>query len=101
MKMLMVVFRDSLQDEILALLKGCDVKAYTLVQNVAGAGEAGTALGSFASPGVNSMVLVVLPEDQANRSVEALKVYRDGLAEDHPTHKAPIRAFALPCTQVV
>ena len=101
MKMLMVVFRDSLQDEILMLLKDCDVKAYTLVQNVAGAGETGTALGSFASPGINSMLLVVLPQDQADRSVEALKTYRDGLAKEHPAHKVPIRVFALPCAQVV
>jgi nitrogen regulatory protein PII len=101
MKMLMVVFRDSLQDEVLTLLQGCDVKAFTLVQNVAGAGEAGSALGSFASPGINSMLLVVLPPEQADRSVEALKNYRDGLAEDHPTHKVPIRAFVLPCAQVV
>lgn len=101
MKMLMVVFRDSLQDEVIMLLKDCDVKAYTLIQNVAGAGETGTALGSFASPGVNSMLLVVLPKEQADRSVEALKSYRDGLAEDHPAHKVPIRAFVLPCAQVV
>jgi len=101
MKMLMVVFRDSLQDEILTLMKDCDVRGYTLLQNVAGAGETGTALGSFASPGVNSMLLVVLPQEQADRSVEALKAYRDELAKDHPAHKAPIRAFALPCAQVV
>ena len=101
MKMLMVVFRDSLQDEILMLLKDCDVTAYTLLQNVAGAGETGTALGSLASPGINSMLLVVLPQDQADRSVEALKAYRDGLAKEHPAHKVPIRAFALPCEQVV
>lgn len=101
MQMLMVIFRDSLQDEVLMLLKDCDVTAFTLVQNVAGTGEAGSALGSFASPGINSMLLVVLPQEQADRSVEALKIYRDGLAEEHPTHKAPIRAFLLPCAQVV
>ena len=101
MKMLMVVFRDSLQDEVLMLLKDCDVKAYTLVQNVAGAGETGMALGSFASPGVNSMLLVVLSKEQADRSIEALKAYRDGLAEEHPTHKVPIRVFVLPCAEVV
>jgi nitrogen regulatory protein PII len=101
MKMLMVVFRDSLQDEILMLLKDCDVKAYTLVQNVAGAGETGVALGSFSSPGINSMLLVVLPREQADRSVEALQAYRDSLAEEHPAHKVPIRAFVLPCEQVV
>jgi hypothetical protein len=99
--MLMVVFRDALQDEVLMTLKDCDVKAYTLVQNVAGAGETGTALGSFASPGTNSMLLVVLPTEQTDRTVEALKHYRDLLAEEHPAHRVPLRAFVLPCSQVV
>jgi len=101
MQMLIVVFRESLQDEVLTLLQDCDVKAFTLVQNVAGAGETGRVLGSFASPGLNAMLFVVLQKDQAERSVEVLKAFRDGLAEDHPAHKAPIRVFILPCTQVV
>ena len=101
MQMLMVVFRESLQDEVLKLLEDSDIKAYTLVQNVAGAGETGEVLDSFASPGVNSMLIVVLPEKQAERSVEMLKAFRDGLAEDHPAHKAPIHAFLLPCRQVI
>lgn len=101
MQMLMVVFRESLQDEVLTLLQNSDIKAYTLIQNVAGAGETGEALDSFAAPGVNSMLLVGLPEKQVQRSVDLLKAFRDGLVADHPARRAPIHVFLLPCTQVV
>jgi nitrogen regulatory protein PII len=101
MRMLIVVFRESLQDEVLNLLQDCDIKAFTLIQNVAGAGETGQFLGSFAAPGVNSMLLVVLPKEQAERSVEILMAFRDSLANDQPVRKVPIVAFMLPCTQVV
>jgi len=101
MRMLIVVFREGLQDEILTLLQDCDVKAFTLIQNVAGAGETGAALGSYASPGLNSMLIIVLPKEQADRSIQVLKGFCDGIASDHPAHKAPVRAFLLPCTQVV
>src|SRR5262245_51249230 len=101
MRMLIVVFREGLQDEILTLLQDCDVKAFTLIPNVAGAGETGRALGSYASPGLNAMLIVVLPKEQADRSIEVLKAFRSGIASDHPAGKVPVHAFLLPCTQVV
>jgi hypothetical protein len=101
MKMLLIVFRDSLEDEILVLLKELDVKAFTELQKVGGIGETGAAFHSFASPGANSMILTALAEDQAERVVDGLKTFRDQLAQQQKGMKIPLRVFVLPCLQVV
>src|SRR5207244_13502754 len=65
MKMLLIVFRDSLEDEIVVLLKEFSVKAFTELHKVGGTGETGDAFYSCAWPGANSMILTGLAEDQA------------------------------------
>ena len=101
MKMLLIVFRDSLEDEILVLLNQLDVKAFTELQKVGGTGETGAAFHSFASPGVNTMIMTALAEDQADRVVAGLKAFRDQLAKQQQGAKIPLRVFVLPCLQVV
>ncbi|MEW6542224.1 MAG: PG0541 family transporter-associated protein [Nitrospirota bacterium] len=101
MKMLMIVFRDSLTEEVLAFLGEQTIKAYTLVSNVSGVGKTGTAVGSFQSPALNAMVLAALPDEQADRAVRQVKEFRDRLAPDHPAGKVPLHVFVFPCTQVV
>jgi nitrogen regulatory protein PII len=101
MKMVMVVFRDTLKDHMVMFLKERETKAYTLIHEVAGVGETGVATGSFAAPGSNSMILVVLPEKQADRLVEGLKEFRNGLTGDFPSGKVPLHAFVFQCMQAV
>ncbi|OLC42728.1 MAG: hypothetical protein AUH74_03735 [Nitrospirae bacterium 13_1_40CM_4_62_6] len=101
MKMLLIVFRDSLEDEIVVLLKEFNVKAFTELHKVGGTGETGDAFHSFASPGVNTMILTALAEDQAERVVKGLKAFRDQLAKQQQGAKIPIRVFVFPCEQVV
>ena len=101
MKMLLIVFRDSLEDEIVVLLKEFNVKAFTELHKVGGTGETGDAFHSFASPGANSMILTALADDQAERVVEGLKSFRDQLAKQRKGMKIPLRVFVLPCLQVV
>jgi nitrogen regulatory protein PII len=101
MKMLMIVFRESLEEEILRLLKELGVKAFTELPSVVGAGEAGAAFHSFTSPGANSIVLTALSEDQTDRVVKGLHAYRDQLSQRQHGAAIPLRAFILPCEQVV
>jgi nitrogen regulatory protein PII len=101
MKMVMIVFRDALTEQVMALLQERAVKAYTLFPEVSGVGSTGAATGSFSSLGLNSMVLVALPEEQADQVVGQLKVFHDTLANEHPSGKVPVHVFTLPCTQVV
>ena len=101
MKMVMIVFRDSLKDEVLTLLQAREIKAYTLLSEVTGMGQSGVARGNVTSLGFNSLVLVALPDQHADQVIGDLKVFHDGLAEEHPSGKAPVHAFVFPCTQVV
>jgi hypothetical protein len=101
MKMMIVVFRSSLEEEMLHLLKGLDVKALTEAPKVFGMGEAGTAFSSFAWPGFNSLILAALEEEQIRRVITGLQAFRDHrLAQQHGK-KVPIRVFLLPCEQVI
>jgi hypothetical protein len=101
MKMLLIVFRESLEPEILALLKELGVRAFTELPSVVGTGEAGAAFQSFASLGSNSMVLTALADDHAAQVIQGLHAYRDKLTEQQHGAYIPLRVFALPCEQVV
>ncbi len=101
MKMVMIVFRDALTEQVMAKLQTREVKAYTMFPEVSGVGSTGSATGSFSSAGSNSMVLVALPKEQADEVVDELKTFHDTLAHEHPSGKVPLHVFVLPCIQVV
>lgn len=60
MKMLLLAFRQSLEQDLLQLLKKLDVKAFTEALKVFGMGEAGTAYQSLGWPGSNSIILAAM-----------------------------------------
>jgi nitrogen regulatory protein PII len=101
MKMLMMIFRASLEGEVLELLEELGVKAFTELQRVGGAGETGSALDSYDWPGVNTMIFAAMVEDQADRVVQRFKAYRDQRVQEQEGLKLPFRVFVLPCLQVV
>ncbi len=101
MKMIMIVFRESLEEDIRALLGENEVEAFTEMVDVVGKGEAGAAFHSVSWPGLNNMILVALPEVQANRVVAALKTFHDKQVQRERGAKIPMRVFTLPCELVV
>jgi hypothetical protein len=101
MKMLLVIFRESLDEDIRQLLHDLDLKAFTEAPKVLGIGEAGQAADTFAQPGFNSLILSALEDDQARQVIASLKTFRDELSHNQHGAKIPLRAFALPCEQVV
>jgi len=101
MKMLMIVFRDSLEEEVKALLARQHVRAFTEMHDVIGTGEAGAAFHSLAWPAFNDMILVALPEAEAEGLVGALKAFRDLHAEKQQGARIPLRVFAVPCDLLV
>ena len=101
MKMLLVVFRSSLEEDMLHLFKSLGVKAFTEAAHVFGKGETGSAFGSFSWPGSNSLILVAIEDHQTDAVVKGLKAFRDGLAGKQPGGKIPIRVFLLPCEDVL
>jgi hypothetical protein len=59
MNMLMIFFRESLEEDIQGLLSKHHVRAFTEMHEVTGMGEAGAAFHSLSWPGLNNMILAV------------------------------------------
>ena len=101
MKMLMLIFKESLEEEVKAVLARHQVKAFTEMHELTGMGEGGATLHSLSWPGFNNMVLAAMPDSEADKVIGALKKYRDGLAAKQGNDRIPLRVFALPCELVV
>jgi hypothetical protein len=101
MKMLLIVYRESLEEEIHGLLQQHGVSAFTELQHVAGAGETGRAFHSFTWPGTNGLILTALPDTEANRLLQGLKSYRDERVKEQHGAKFPLRVFTFPCDLAV
>ena len=101
MKMLMIVFRESLEEDIRQLLQELGVRAFTEMHDITGVGEAGAAFASLSWPAHNNMVLAALPEADAEVVVAALRRFRDQQIKNQGGAKIPLKVFALPCELVV
>lgn len=95
--MLLVVFRESLGPELQTVFEELPVKAYTETAKVFGVGETG----KVKWPGMNSMVLACMEEDQAERLIMKLKEFCDTLSGRQQGAKIPLHVFVLPCEQVM
>jgi hypothetical protein len=101
MKMLMIVFRESIEEDIKDILTKHDVKAFTEMHEITGVGEAGAAFHSLSWPAYNDMILAALPDLKAETVVAGLKDFRDQAMQRRGGDKIPLRVFALPCELVV
>ena len=101
MKMLMIVFRESLEDDIRGILGKYQVRAFTEMHDVTGTGEAGAAFHSLAWPAFNNMILAALPDGEAVTLIEALTEFRERQGRQQSGAKIPLRVFSLPCDLVV
>jgi hypothetical protein len=101
MNLLMIVFRESLEEDIQGLLSKHHVRAFTEMHDVTGMGEAGAAFHSLSWPAFNNMILVALPKPEADKVVAALKDFRDRHIQRQGGAKIPLKVFALPCELVV
>lgn len=101
MKMVMVVYRQSLDQEIRRLIKSLDLEAFTESPKVVGIGEAGHAFSSLTWPGHHAILLSALEDNQAVQVIGALQEFRDHMAQLGGGAKIPMRVFTLPCDRVI
>jgi len=101
MQMVVVVFRGSLESEVLKVLAKSGVHAYTDLPHVVGVGKSGARLDSFERPGFNALIFTVLEDQDAQRLVDRLREFRDRAAARQHGAEIPLRAFMLPCIQVI
>jgi nitrogen regulatory protein PII len=101
MKMLLIVFREPMAEQIHALLKEYGVTGFTELHNVSGKGETGSTVHFSLSAGANRMILTALPEQAAFRLIDVFTHYRTEHMTRQGEETYPLHVFALPCEQVV
>jgi hypothetical protein len=97
MKTLMIVAPDSMVYELEKLLHDTGVNAYSLLNKVEGKGKTGEVHESFQHPGVNLMILAVLPSDQVAIVIRALKAFLKAESEQ----PIPLKVFSFPCEELI
>jgi len=101
MKMLLIIFRESLAEQVHALMKQYDVTAFTELHNVSGTGETGPTIQFSLATGSNRMILAAIPESAAYRLIEGFTQFCGEHIRQQPEDLVPLHVFALPCEQVV
>ncbi len=101
MKTLIIVARDSMLSDLEGLLQSNGVTAYTIISNVMGKGVTGRMYGTFLNPDINAIIFAVLPPDQADRAVSALKTLHVTRKEpsSHDDKPIPLKVFSFPCEE--
>lgn len=101
MKMLLIVFRQSMVEHVHALLKEYDVNAFSELHNVAGRGETGPSVQFFLSPGANCMILTAVSEQLAYRLIDGFTRLKAEQGLHQKDNTFSLHVFILPCEQVV
>jgi len=106
MKTLMIVARDSMVTELEELLQKNGINAYSVINKVEGKGETGK-VGAFShsvytgSTHFNLMILAVLPSDQVDRAVAALKAFHTARKKIAQAEPLPLKLFSFPCEELL
>ena len=91
LKMLLVVFNISIEDEVMEIINGRGTPCYTRWPRVVGKGvSTGPKLDNDVWPGANSVVMLVLPEKEALDLMAAIQELRDEIG----SHEG-VKAFMM------
>ena len=102
MTTLIIVARDSMLSDLEGLLHSNGVTAYTILSNVMGKGVTGRVYGTFLNPDINTIIFAVLPLDQADRAIKALKaLHAERKDATHGQQPIPLKVFSFPCEEHV
>ncbi len=95
MKMVMVIYNEAIDVEVMEVLNGCGLVNYTKVTRVYGKGTtSGTHLGSQIWPGLNYILYVACDDTQAKQVVFGVTNLRKTLS------KEGVKAFVMPLEQI-
>jgi nitrogen regulatory protein PII len=90
-KMVMIVYNEVMDTEVMTVLAGCGVESYTKIAGVFGRGKsAGTHLGNDIWPGKNNILYVGCDERKAQAVFACVKDLRARLGHEG------IKAFIMP-----
>lgn len=96
MKLILLVYKASLEDRVNQILKLCKIEGYTKVPRIYGAGKtSGPRLGTHSWPGENSLLFLVGDEGTKERFLKEVKKLKDILK------KGGLKAFVLEVEEVI
>lgn len=83
MKMIMIVYNEAVDLEVMEMLENCGLKNYTKIGETFGRGtSSGTHLGTDIWPGMNNILYVASPDDAAQKALAAVKELRQSLGKE-------------------
>jgi hypothetical protein len=98
---LMIVFRSSMSEDVVRVIRESGIAAYTLIDNATGKGETGNVVGSFFYPGSNSVIFSMLPDDQVDQTISTLKTFHAERLKNSQGRPIPFKLFSFPCREVI
>jgi CBS domain-containing protein len=96
MKMVIVICPELREEEVSSLMRTHDVKAFTLIKDVIGAGETGPKMGTQIWPGKSILIFAVVDDAKSGELKAALKQCSLSL---YPSEG--MRAFVMPIEEIV
>jgi hypothetical protein len=97
MQMMIMVFRTSMEGEVLPWVKQ-EQLPYTRLDGAQGTGATGTMPGSVWWGGANSVLLLALPDDRVASFRDRVGAFKEDL-EVHQRVNVPFHIFVMPCLQ--
>lgn len=82
-RMVMIVYNEAIDLEVMEVMAKCPVKNYTKITGVYGSGEtSGTHMGDDIWPGRNNILYVACNETEADKLVSCVKALRTKLGKE-------------------
>jgi len=83
MKMIMLIYNEAIDDEVMETLENCSLKNYTKIKGAFGKGvTSGTHLGDDVWPGRNNILYVACQEVEARQFLSCVKELRKKLGKE-------------------
>ena len=99
MQMVMMVFRTSLESEVLPLVEQQEMP-FTRLDSTQGKGTTGPVSGSSLTvSGTNTVLLLAVPDERLTPFRERVHQFQDGLQAHAKSGSVPFHIFVLPCIQ--
>lgn len=95
LKMVMIVYNEAIDDEVMELLTNCGLRNHTKISGVFGQGSAsGVHMGNDIWPGRNNILYVACEDKQAKQFFSCVKEIRKELGREG------VKAFLLPLEEL-
>ncbi len=98
MQMVVMVFRTSLESEVLPLVDE-EQLPFTRLGSAQGKGATGSVSGSLHQGGTNTVLLLAVPDEQLSQFRERVHQFQDKLKAHARSGRVPFHTFVLPCIQ--